>query len=189
MEAYALAILALAMSMDAFAASVARGAGMHRPCASKIFKTALVFGIVETITPIIGWAAGTVAHQFMSEWDHWIAFILLSILGCKMIYSGFSSPGHTETDASEKNGTLLLLITAIATSIDSMVVGVSLAFIDVNILVTALLIGAATTLMSAAGIALGRFFSNAIGKRAEILGGTILLLIGISMLAEHMNWF
>lgn len=184
----AVIVLAFAMSMDAFAASIAKGAVLEKTDTAHIIKTALVFGAVETVTPLIGWACGRVAQQFISDWDHWIAFVLLSVLGCKMICGAMGGrEADGETPRPSKNGFLLLLATAVATSIDSMVVGVGLAFLNVNIAVTALMIGAATTLMSAAGIVLGRFFGQALGRRAEILGGTVLLIIGLSILTDHLS--
>lgn len=188
MSTYALIVLAFAMSMDAFAASIVKGAVINKPSALKIIKIALIFGIVETITPLIGWAGGRMAQKFISDWDHWIAFVLLSALGCKMIYGALFQQNEPDCKAqSGKYGFLMIVATAVATSIDSMVVGISLAFLNVNIIATALLIGMATTLMSALGIVLGRLFGKAMGKRAEILGGIVLILIGSSILIEHLE--
>ncbi|MDO4642016.1 MAG: manganese efflux pump MntP [Neisseria sp.] len=190
MSAYAIIILAFAMSMDAFAASVVKGAVINQPSPKEVLKIALLFGIVETITPLIGWVGGSVAQQFIADWDHWVAFTLL-LLGCKMIHEGITHNNDDETqqECKKKNSYLLLLTTAIATSIDSMIVGVGLAFLDVNITVTAIAIGAATTLMSAIGVVLGRFLGAAVGKRAEIFGGIVLIIIGSSILVEHLGLF
>lgn len=188
MNTYALTVLAFAMSMDAFAASIVKGAVIDKPNILKIFKIALIFGIVETITPLIGWLGGRMAQKFISDWDHWIAFVLLSVLGCKMIYGALTAANEADRPApSGRYGLLMITATAVATSIDSMVVGISLAFLNVNIVATALIIGAATTLMSAVGIILGRLFGKAAGKRAEILGGIVLIIIGSSILADHLE--
>lgn len=190
MNAYALAVLAFAMSMDAFAASIAKGAVIEKPNAFNILKTALIFGVVETVTPLIGWAAGRMAQQFISDWDHWVAFVLLSVLGIKMIYGAVAEPGGKSCggpNAKGRYGFWMIVVTAVATSIDSMVVGVGLAFLNVNIVATALMIGMTTTLMSAAGIVLGRFFGRRMGPRAEVLGGMVLMLVGASILMEHLR--
>lgn len=190
MNAYAVAVLAFAMSMDAFAAAVSKGATIQKPSAVMVLRIALLFGIVEAATPLVGWAAGSVAQKYISQWDHWIAFTLLLLLGGKMVYSGLRNGGGDATALENipfRHRFLLLLATAFATSIDSMIVGVGLAFLDVNIVATALAIGAATTLMSATGLLLGRVLGQAAGRRAEILGGLILIGIGSSILCEHMG--
>ena len=194
MSIFATLLLALGMSMDAFAAALARGAASDKPLsAAGIAKTALAFGLVEMCAPLIGWAAGSAAASFISEWDHWAAFVLLSILGLRMIREGCGADGNDgENGAAEKEKTVkrggwFLLLTAVATSIDSMVVGVGLAFLDVGIVVTALAIGCATTIMAALGLKLGRILGTKIGKRAEMLGGIVLIGIGVSVLVEHLG--
>ena len=141
-------LLALGMSVDAFAAALARGAGSLHYTWRQTVKTALIFGIVETITPLIGWLVGSMTQKFIAEYDHWLAFGLLLALGLKMIWGALHDDGD-EAAAADKNRTdttlLLTVITAIATSIDSMVVGVGLAFLDANIWLTALAIGTSTT--------------------------------------------
>lgn len=194
-----LTILALAfgMSMDAFAAAIAQGAAIGTPTRRGILRTAAIFGGIETITPLIGWALGSVAQRYIDDWDHWIAFTLLLLLGLRMIYGGLhpnGNNGHAETDpagnpspARRPPTRLMLVIIAFATSIDSMIVGVGLAFLEANILLTALAIGLATTVMAAIGIRLGSFLGSTIGKRAEILGGLVLIGIGVFILAEHLT--
>lgn len=188
MNFYTLSILAFAMSVDAFAASIAKGAACNCNCLTfqRVARTALIFGIVETITPLIGWLGGSAAKPFIAEWDHWVAFILLLGLGGKMIYGSLSGQEKSEADAAP-NGFLLTVITAIATSIDSMIVGVGLAFVEVNIWLAAFMIGTTTTIMSAIGMVLGRSFGKAAGKRAETLGGIVLIVIGSSILIEHLE--
>lgn len=188
MNLYTLSILAFAMSVDAFAASIAKGATCNCNCLTlrRVGRTALIFGVIETITPLIGWLGGSAAKPFIAEWDHWVAFILLLGLGGKMIY-GTLSDQEESGENTGKNGFLLTVITAIATSIDSMIVGVGLAFVEVNIWLAAFMIGTTTTLMSATGMVLGRSFSKAVGKRAEVLGGIVLIVIGSSILIEHLE--
>ncbi len=184
-------LLALGMSVDAFAAALARGAGSLHYTWRQTVKTALIFGIVETITPLIGWLVGSMTQKFIAEYDHWLAFGLLLALGLKMIWGALHDDGD-EAAAADKNRTdttlLLTVITAIATSIDSMVVGVGLAFLDANIWLTALAIGTSTTIMAAVGLRLGRLLGQKIGSRAEMAGGVVLIGIGTFILLEHLGY-
>ena len=184
-------LLALGMSVDAFAAALARGAGSLHYTWRPTVKTALIFGIVETITPLIGWLAGSMTQKFIAEYDHWLAFGLLLALGLKMICGALHDNGD-ETAAADGNRTdttlTLTIITAIATSIDSMVVGVGLAFLDANIWLTALAIGTSTTIMAAVGLRLGRLLGQKIGSRAEMAGGVVLIGIGTFILLEHLGY-
>ena len=184
-------LLALGMSVDAFAATLARGAGSLHYTWRQTVKTALIFGIVETITPLIGWLVGSITQKFIAEYDHWLAFGLLLALGLKMIW-GALHDDDDEAAAADKNRTdttlLLTVITAIATSIDSMVVGVGLAFLDANIWLTALAIGTSTTIMAAIGLRLGRLLGQKIGSRAEMAGGVVLIGIGTFILLEHLGY-
>ena len=184
-------LLALGMSVDAFAAALARGAGSLHYTWRQTVKTALIFGIVETITPLIGWLVGSMTQKFIAEYDHWLAFGLLLALGLKMIW-GALHYDDDEAAAADKNRTdttlLLTVITAIATSIDSMVVGVGLAFLDANIWLTALAIGTSTTIMAAVGLRLGRLLGQKIGSRAEMAGGVVLIGIGTFILLEHLGY-
>ena len=179
------------MSVDAFAAALARGAGSLHYTWRQTVKTALIFGIVETITPLIGWLVGSMAQKFIAAYDHWLAFGLLLALGLKMIW-GALHDDDDEAAAADGNRTdttlLLTVITAIATSIDSLVVGVGLAFLDANIWLTALAIGTSTTIMAAIGLRLGRLLGQKIGSRAEMAGGVVLIGIGTFILLEHLGY-
>lgn len=191
MNLFTTILLALGMSVDAFAAALARGAGSLHYTWRQTVKTALIFGIVETITPLIGWLVGSMTQKFIAEYDHWLAFGLLLALGLKMIW-GALHDDDDEAAAADKNRTdttlLLTVVTAIATSIDSMVVGVGLAFLDANIWLTALAIGTSTTIMAAIGLRLGRLLGQKIGSRAEMAGGVVLIGIGTFILLEHLGY-
>ena len=178
-------LLAFGMSMDAFAASIGKGATLHKPKFSEALRTGLIFGAIETLTPLIGWGLGMLASQFVLEWNHWIAFILLIFLGGRMVLEGFCGETDEQTQAPCRHGFWLLVTTAIATSLDAMAVGVGLAFLQVNILATALAIGCATLMMSTLGMMIGRYIGPLLGKRAEILGGIVLIGIGIEILWSH----
>ncbi|EKM7809959.1 TPA: manganese efflux pump MntP [Klebsiella aerogenes] len=178
-------LLAFGMSMDAFAASIGKGATLHKPKFSEALRTGLIFGAIETLTPLVGWGLGMLASQFVLEWNHWIAFVLLVFLGGRMVIEGFRGTDDDECEAPRRHGFWLLVTTAFATSLDAMAVGVGLAFLQVNIIATALAIGCATFTMSTLGIMVGRFIGPLLGKRAEILGGIVLIGIGAQILWSH----
>ncbi len=178
-------LLAFGMSMDAFAASIGKGATLHKPKFSEAVRTGLIFGAIETLTPLVGWGLGMLASQFILEWNHWIAFIVLVFLGGRMIVEGFRGDSDEACEAPHRHGFWLLVTTAFATSLDAMAVGVGLAFLQVSIVTTALAIGCATFIMSTLGMMVGRFIGPLLGKRAEILGGIVLIGIGSEILWSH----
>lgn len=178
-------LLAFGMSMDAFAASIGKGATLHKPRFGEALRTGLIFGVIEAITPLVGWALGQVATHFVMEWNHWVAFVLLAFLGTRMIIEGVRGGGEEATAPLRRHSFWLLVTTAFATSLDAMAVGVGLAFLQVNIIYTALAIGCATLVMSTLGIMVGRFIGPLLGKRAEILGGLVLIGIGCQILWSH----
>ena len=185
-----IALIALAMSTDAFAAAISKGATLKKPKLSEALRTGLIFGVIEAITPLIGWAIATFtiknfAANYITDWDHWIAFALLLALGLHMIYEGFQ-PAESEEEKPTKHSFYILALTAFATSIDAMTVGVSLAFMDVNIFITAAAIGFATFTMVTIGVMLGRVLGLMFGKRSEVVGGLVLITIGCYILYEHL---
>ena len=186
MSPISLFFLALAMSTDAFAAAIGKGSSLHKPRFLEALRTGLIFGVIESMTPIIGWGIGQVALQFVKNWDHWIAFGLLLVLGLHMIWNGLKHDDDVEEKASQ-HSFFILAVTAFATSIDAMAVGVGLAFVNVNILVAAAAIGLATLVMVTLGVMLGRVLGAVVGKRAEIVGGIVLMLVGTTILYEHLT--
>ncbi|WP_283194402.1 manganese efflux pump [Rhizobium sp. AN80A] len=186
MSYWAIILLAFSMSMDAFAVSVGRGAALGRPRVSEALRTGIVFGVVEAITPLIGWAAGFAAASYISAVDHWIAFALLGFVGLNMLYA--AARGGEDDAAGVKSSSFLILVaTAIGTSLDAMAVGVSLAFMQVNILVVAIAIGAATFLLSSSGMLVGRLIGARFGRIAEGVAGLVLIGFGVSILFEHLT--
>jgi manganese efflux pump family protein len=179
--------LAFAMSTDAFAAAVGKGATLHKPRIAEALKTGVIFGVIEAITPLVGWALGKAAAQYVTAWDHWIAFGLLGLLGARMIREGLSRV-EQEEEKPNSHSFWILALTGFATSIDAMAVGAGLAFIDVDIFSTAATIGFATMLMVTIGVMVGRLVGATIGKRAEIIGGVILIGVGSVILAEHLGY-
>ncbi len=179
--------LGFAMATDAFAAAIGKGAAMSRPRLSEALRVGLIFGVVEAITPLVGWLIGSAASSYVAAWDHWIAFVLLLGLGIHMIYESFQ-PADADDTAPSKPGSLVkLAIAGLATSIDAMAVGVGLAFIQVNILLVSAIIGFCTFAMVTLGVMLGRVLGAVIGKRAEMVGGVILIVVGSAILFEHLS--
>jgi putative Mn2+ efflux pump MntP len=128
-----------------------------------------------------------VAAPYVEAWDHWIAFTLLGVLGLRMIHAGLTADDDEQEEKPSSHAFWLLAITGFATSIDAMVVGASLAFIDANILTTAGAIGLATFTMVTLGVMLGRGLGHLVGKRAELIGGLVLIVIGATILYEHLH--
>jgi putative Mn2+ efflux pump MntP len=176
-------VLAFSMSADAFAAALGKGAALERPRLSEALRTGVVFGVIEAITPVMGWAAGLAASSYITAIDHWIAFALLAALGGKMIWE--SARGRDAPCKPDRHSLKILVATAIGTSIDAMAVGVTLAFIDGDIVVTALAIGCATFLMATSGLLVGRLIGEKFGRIAEAIGGLGLIVIGAKILMEH----
>ncbi|MFC3693719.1 manganese efflux pump MntP family protein [Chenggangzhangella methanolivorans] len=186
MSPFAIALLAVGMSVDALIASVSRGAAMGRPSFAEAARTGVVFGVVEALTPLIGWGAGVVASQYVQAVDHWVAFALLGAVGGRMFFHALKRSGDAAPSApSQSFG--VLLATAVGTSLDAMAVGVSLAFLQANIVVIALSIGLATALMSTGGMLAGRLIGARFGRYAELAGGLMLVGLGASILFEHLN--
>lgn len=175
------------MSTDAFAAAVGKGSAMLKPRLLQALRIGLIFGVIEAITPVVGWFIGQAASQWVSHWDHWIAFGLLLVLGLHMICNGLRLETEAEEEAPRKQGFWLLAATGFATSIDALAVGVGLAFVDVNIWVAAAAIGLATMTMVTLGVMLGRAIGTVMGQRAEVLGGLVLIIVGSGILYEHLS--
>ncbi len=187
MNIYSTILLALAMSTDAFAAAVGKGTALQNPRWSEALRTGAIFGVIEAMTPIVGWALGLTAADYVKTFDHWIAFVLLGGLGLRMVWAGFQPPEADEPEKPSRHGFWLLAVTGLATSIDAMAVGVGLAFLDVAILPVAAAIGFTTFVMVTLGVMVGKVLGALAGKRAEMVGGVVLIGIGIAILVEHLS--
>ena len=176
-------LLALSMSADAFAAACGKGAGLEKPHWGEALRTGLIFGVIEAITPVIGWAAGRAVGGYIAAFDHWVAFGLLLVIGGKMIWDALRR--DTQEAKPQSHSFMVLAVTALGTSIDALAVGVTLALVNANIVVNALAIGAATFTMTTIGVMAGRFLGDKFGRYAEAAGGVVLIAIGIKILREH----
>lgn len=148
-------------------------------------RTGIVFGAVETLTPLLGWAFGFVASAYIEAVDHWIAFGLLFAIGCKMVWEALTRA--PEARGIRRHSLAVLVLTALATSLDAFAVGVTLALLSADIVVTALAIGAATFVMASLGLLIGRVVGTLLGRIAEVAAGVCLVAIGTTILTQHLG--
>jgi len=179
-------LLALALSMDCFAVAVAVGFSNKDLKKSKILFISVVFGIAHFVMPLLGWFIGNTFKSYIERFDHWIAFFLLFIIGVKMLANSFKK--GEERSFSLNKGVVILLL-AIATSIDALIVGLSLALFNYHLLVSASIISVTAFVITFIGFVTGRKFGCYCGKNAELFGAIILILIGFKILFEHLNIF
>ena len=190
MTPLSIAVLSLSMSTDAFAAAVGRGAA-HRPPFLTAVRNGLVFGVIEAITPLIGFALGVAAAAFVEAIDHWIAFGLLGAVGGKMIWEALKPEDENEEAAEAKKavsrGLVALVATAVGTSIDAGAVGVGLALLGENIWLIAACIGLTTFALATLGLLIGKAAGTRLGKIVELIGGVALIALGLKILLEHLG--
>ena len=183
-------LLGVALAMDAFSVSLANG--LNEPC-MKLGKScgiAGMFAFFQALMPFLGWALGTQFKDYIISIDNWIAFVLLAIIGGKMLKEAFSSDKEEvaqECEQGERMNYKELFLLAIATSIDALAVGVTFAFLNVNIYLAIAIIGVVTFLLAFAGVVIGNIFGSRFEKGAQIAGGAILIGIGLKILLEHLG--
>ncbi len=202
MDILSIVLIAVGLSMDAFAVSVSNGIIIKDLKISHALKVALYFGVFQALMPLAGWLAGSQFKDYIVNIDHWIAFGLLTLIGGKMIREAFgeADDGAESVEdmcevAISTQGTACenplrmgrLLVLAVATSIDALAVGVSFAFLRVSIVWSAVIIGLITFVICYAGVYIGNKFGGLLKKKAEIVGGLILIGIGLKILLEHMG--
>ncbi|MCD7799738.1 MAG: manganese efflux pump MntP family protein [Ruminococcus sp.] len=183
-----LLLLAVSLSMDAFAVSVCQGLSMKSINKKKTLIIGLYFGGFQALMPLMGWALGTQFESYITSIDHWIAFILLAIIGSNMIIESFKKDvdeinAHDGDTINHKE----LFMLAIATSIDALTVGIMFAFLNVDIVQSVSIIGVCTFILSIVGIYIGNRFGSKYKNKAEFIGGLILILIGLKVLLEHLG--
>ncbi len=177
-------MLGFGLAMDAFSASVTDGIMLQKVKWQNAAKIALFFGFFQFLMPVLGYLAGITFSGVIESYDHWVAFFLLLIIGGKMIFEAIKSGGEEE-NAKNPLGFTTLLLLAIATSIDALAVGVTFATIHTPVISSSLVIGVVTFILSFIGVFLGSKCGDIFGNKAEITGGTILILIGLKILLEH----
>lgn len=183
MDWLSILLIAPSLGMDAFA--VALGVGACLACtARQLFRLSFHFGLFQFLMPLIGWFIGDAVQQFFAAFDHWIAFALLALVGGRMVRESFSD--EPTTHALDPTRGLSLIVLAIATSIDALAVGLSLAMLRVNLWIPSVIIGIVAAGMTLTGMLLGRRLQAAWGKRAELVGGVILIAIGLRVVWTHV---
>lgn len=185
MNIISLVIVSFGLAMDAFAVSICSGVNIKNSKFKKSLIMALYFGTFQGLMPLIGWFLGSKFSIYIESVDHWIAFILLAIIGGKMLKEGLSHADDeniSDDSFSHKN----LLVLAIATSIDALAMGISFAVLNVNILLAIILIGVITFITSFIGVMIGKKFGEHFSNKAEILGGIVLIFIGLKILFGHL---
>lgn len=178
--------ISIGLSMDALAVSVANGIMIKKLQVRHAFRIALSFGFFQAIMPLIGWAAGITFSNYIKEFDHWVAFLLLVVVGGRMIWESYSSSKKDDTVRNCLHFPTLLIL-SIATSIDALAVGVSFAFLDMVIWLPIFLIGIITFIICFIGVILGNKLGPVFGNKLGIIGGLVLIAIGIKILVEHMS--
>ncbi len=188
MDTISIFLIAVGLAMDAFAVSVSNGIAVCDFRKRHALKVGVYFGFFQFIMPVIGYLLGTSVKAYIEAVDHWIAFILLIVIGGNMVLESF----HKEEDivcsktARDVLTVKKLVVQAVATSIDALAVGISFAILDINILYAASIIGIVALFISFAGGNLGKSIGSVLKERAEFLGGAILIVIGIKILIEHL---
>ena len=178
-------IIAIGLSADCLAVSISGSIAMQRTTPLQIIRTAFTFGLFQAIMPVIGWLIGRNLVTFVADYDHWIAFALLLLIGSRMIWESI----HDHEDKKRKTDItrgLTLLTLAIATSIDALAVGLTFAFLQISIALASSTIGIIAFIVTILGFLLGKKLGQLIGKRAEIIGGIVLIAIGIRILLSHL---
>ncbi len=178
-------LIAVGLSMDAFAVSVCKGLAMPKCTFKKAAIVGLWFGGFQALMPAIGYVLGAQFQETIASIDHWIAFVLLALIGGNMIHEALDND-EEEADASLDVKTMFLL--AVATSIDALAIGITFAFLKVNIIPAVCFIGIVTFIISFAGVKIGNVFGARYKNKAEIVGGIILILLGLKILLEHLGF-
>lgn len=180
-------LIAVGLSMDAFAVAICKGLSVRKLKFSHMLITGAYFGVFQAVMPLIGYYLGQTFESYITSFDHWIAFVLLSLIGANMIRESFSKE-EEEQNASFSFKTMLPL--AVATSIDALAVGVTFGLMQgVNIFSAVGLIGVTTLVLSFVGVKIGNVFGSKYKSKAELVGGIILILMGIKILLEHLGVF
>ncbi len=178
-------IIAIGLAMDVFAVSLGAATSEHVDGPRAEFRLWWHFGLFQALMPVLGWLLGSTVTGWIAPIDHWIAFGLLAFVGARMIRAGFDPDAEGFATNPTRGKTMVML--AIATSIDALAIGLSLALLDVTIWYPSIIIGVVSSTFSFAGLRLGRLLGERFGKRMEVIGGAILVLIGLRILFEHLR--
>ncbi len=184
-----LVILAISLAMDAFAVAICKGLAMKKSSIGRACIVGAWFGGFQGLMPFLGFLLGTGFASFISSVDHWIAFILLSLIGGNMIKEAIEIMHGKEEELDESLGIKAMLPLAIATSIDALAVGVTFAFLEVNVIFACLSIGIITFIISSVGVFAGNIFGSKYSSKAQLLGGAVLVILGIKILVQSLFFY
>jgi manganese efflux pump family protein len=185
MSSWEILVIAVGLSMDAVAVSLAASAGNRAPGARATFRLSFHFGLFQAMMPVVGWALGVTVAPYIEAVDHWLAFALLAFVGGRMILSAWRGGDARALRRDPSRGTTLVML-SVATSIDALAIGLTLAMLGAAIWYAALLIGLVTGTLSLGAILVGRRVGAAVGSRMELAGGLALVAIGVKILSEHL---
>jgi putative Mn2+ efflux pump MntP len=186
MDLFSVTAIAVALAMDAFAVAIVTGLTVRPLTRRHIFRLSFHFGLFQFLMPIIGWTAGYAVQKHIAHFDHWVAFALLGFIGGKMVWGSLHGDAHEADTGNDPTSGWQLVMLSIATSIDALAVGLSLGVIGSAIIKPSVIIGLVAAGFTTVGMALGRKIGSAWGKRVEIAGGFILIVIGIKIVVDHL---
>ncbi len=178
-------LLAVGLGVDAFSVAIGIGASNNKKSWAPVLRLSLAFGLFQFVMPLIGWLAGSTVVDRIQSFDHWIAFALLVLVGGKMIREGFEKESDEQKTDQTRGWPLFLL--SIATSIDALAVGFSFSLLKTDLLFPAAIIGVVCFMMTAVGMIFGKGLARIFGRKVEILGGMVLIVIGMKILIEHLG--
>jgi manganese efflux pump family protein len=187
MSSWELLVIAVGLSMDAVAVSLAASAGNRATGARASFRLAFHFGLFQFMMPVVGWALGATVAPYISSVDHWVAFGLLAFVGGRMVLSAVRGEDADESRLRDPTRGTTLIMLSVATSIDALAIGLTLAMLGSNIWYASVVIGVVTASLSLAAVRLGRWVGAAAGRRMEIVGGLALIAIGIRIVVQHLG--
>lgn len=185
MDFLSVLLIAIGLSADCFAVALSGSIPMRTLSWLQVFRTSLSFGLFQTLMPLLGWLGGRTIVELVAQYDHWVAFILLALLGGRMLWKSFRSRDGGGENSDITKGWLLLTL-SVATSIDALAVGLTFAFLEVNIALASSAIGLVAFVATAIGFLLGRRAGKLIGRQAEAIGGMVLIGIGLRILLSHL---
>lgn len=184
MSALEILLISIGLAMDAFAVSICKGLSMKSMNWKKAIIVGVYFGLFQALMPVIGYFLGTAFEEIVTKVDHWIAFGLLSFIGINMLKEAF---GKNEENINDSVDFKTMAVLAIATSIDALAVGITFAFLKVNMLLAGIMIGIVTFAICVVGVKIGNKFGDKYERKAEVVGGLILIFMGIKILLEHLG--
>ena len=183
-DLYSLVLLSIGLAMDAFSVATVTGFGLNKVKVIDAARMSIAFGVAHLVMPMLGWYLGNTVVTLIADYDHWVAFLLLAFVGGKMVLEGIKGDG--EVDPEEILGTISLLLFTVAVSIDALAVGLSFSLERISIFIPSLFMGTGTLIFTFIGLMVGNKTGQAFGRRAQIFGGLILVLIGARIVFTHI---